>query len=126
MGIAAGSGRHEPEGLLPLTPAVFHILLALSDGERHGYGIMREIVAATQGQMRIGPGTLYRSIQKMLDDGLVKESVERPNTENDDERRRYYEMTDFGRAVAAAEAQRLAEIVREAQAKKLLPKLRST
>jgi DNA-binding PadR family transcriptional regulator len=112
--------------LLPLTPAMFHILLTLCDGGKHGYAIMREVESRSAGGVRIGPGTLYRSIQKMLDDGLVKETAERPNTENDDERRRYYEMTDFGRAVAAAEAERLAEVVREAQAKKLLPKLRST
>jgi DNA-binding PadR family transcriptional regulator len=112
--------------LLPLTPAMFHILLTLCDGGKHGYAIMREVESRSAGGVRLGPGTLYRSIQKMLDDGLVKETAERPNTENDDERRRYYEMTDFGRAVAAAEAERLAEVVREAQAKKLLPKLRST
>ena len=118
--------KREVGDLLPLTPAVFHILLTLCDGGKHGYAIMREVESRSAGGVRIGPGTLYRSIQKMLDDGLVKETVARPHTENDDERRRYYEMTDFGRAVATAEAQRLAEIVREAQAKKLLPKLRST
>lgn len=112
--------------LLPLTPAVFHILLTLCDSGKHGYAIMREVESRSAGRIRIGPGTLYRSIQKMLDDGLVTETAERPDTDNDDERRRYYEMTEFGRAVAAAEAQRLAEIVREAQARKLLPKLRST
>jgi len=112
--------------LLPLTPAVFHILLTLCDSGKHGYAIMREVELRSAGGVRIGPGTLYRSIQKMLDVGLVKEAADRRGTENDDDRRRYYEMTDFGRAVAAAEAQRLAEIVREAQAKKLLPKLRST
>jgi len=118
--------KRDAAELLPLTPAIFHILLTLCDGGKHGYAIMREVESRSAGGIRIGPGTLYRSIQKMLDDGLVKETVERPNTENHDERRRYYEMTDFGRAVAAAEAQRLAEIVREAQAKKLLPRLRST
>jgi DNA-binding PadR family transcriptional regulator len=112
--------------LLPLTPAVFQILLTLCDSGKHGYAIMREVELRSAGGVRIGPGTLYRSIQKMLDVGLVKETAEGPGTENDDDRRRYYEMTEFGRAVAAAEAQRLAEIVREAQAKKLLPKLRST
>ena len=118
--------KRDVADLLPLTPAVFHILLTLCDSGKHGYAIMREVELRSAGGVRIGPGTLYRSIQKMLDVGLVKEVADRRGTENDDDRRRYYEMTDFGRAVAAAEAQRLAEIVREAQAKKLLPKLRST
>ena len=110
-----------PEDLLPLTPAVFHILLALADGERHGYGIMQEIVAATEGQMRIGPGTLYRSIKQMLAAGMIEESDERPDPALDDERRRYYRLTGFGRQVAQAEAQRLARLVREAEARRLLP-----
>ncbi len=109
-----------PEDLLPLTPAVFHIMLALADGERHGYGIMQEIAAATEGQMRIGPGTLYRSIKQMLAAGLIEESDERPDPALDDERRRYYRLTGFGRQVAQAEAQRLARLVREATARKLL------
>jgi DNA-binding PadR family transcriptional regulator len=111
----------EPEALLPLSPAVFHILLALSNGERHGYGIMQEIAAATQGQMRIGPGTLYRSIKQMLAAGMIEESDERPDPVLDDERRRYYRLTGFGRRVAEAEAQRLAQLVRAAQARRLLP-----
>src|SRR6185369_13381672 len=111
--------RH-PEDLRPLTPAVFHILLALAEGERHGYGIMQEIAAATEGQMRIGPGTLYRSIKQMLAASLIEESDERPDPALDDERRRYYRLTGFGRQVAQAEAQRLARLVREATARKLL------
>jgi len=111
----------EPAELLPLTPAVFHILLALANGERHGYGIMQEIAAATQGQMRIGPGTLYRSIKQMLAAGMLEESDERPDPALDDERRRYYRMTGFGQRVAQAEALRLARLVREAQARRLLP-----
>jgi DNA-binding PadR family transcriptional regulator len=113
--------RQSPEELLPLTPAVFHILLALADGERHGYGIMQEIAAATGGQMRIGPGTLYRSIKQMLSAGMIEESDERPDPALDDERRRYYRLTGFGRQVAQAEAQRLARLVREAEARRLLP-----
>src|SRR5690349_10237473 len=97
--------NQRPEELLPLTPAVFHILLALANGERHGYGIMQEIAAATDGQMRIGPGTLYRSIKQMLAAGMIEESDERPDPELDDERRRYYRLTGFGRRVAQAEAQ---------------------
>lgn len=113
--------NQSPEELLPLTPAMFHILLALADGERHGYGIMQEIAAATQGQMRIGPGTLYRSIKQMLAAGMIEESDERPDPALDDERRRYYRLTGFGRQVAQAEAQRLARLVREAEARRLLP-----
>ena len=111
----------EPEELLPLSPAVFHILLALSSGEHHGYGIMQEIAAATDGQMRIGPGTLYRSIRQMLGAGMIEESDERPDPALDDERRRYYRLTGFGRRVAQVEAQRLAQLVRAAEARHLLP-----
>jgi DNA-binding PadR family transcriptional regulator len=107
--------------LLPLTPAVFHILLALANGERHGYGIMQEIAATTHGQMRIGPGTLYRSIKQMLAAGMLEESDERPDPALDDERRRYYRLTGFGRRVAQAEARRLARLVREAESRRLLP-----
>ena len=111
----------EPEELLPLSPAVFHILLALSAGERHGYGIMREVAAISHGQLRIGPGTLYRSLRQMLDAGMVEESDERPDPALDDERRRYYRLTGFGRQVAQAEAMRLARLVREAEARRVLP-----
>jgi DNA-binding PadR family transcriptional regulator len=108
------------EALLPLTPAMFHILLALSGGERHGYAIMREIAASTQGQLRVGPGTLYRSIKQMLAQGLIVEADERPNPALDDERRRYYRLTDFGQRVAAAEARRLARLVAQARQRRLL------
>jgi len=110
----------DAEALLPLTPAVFQILLALSDGERHGYAIMREIEASTQGQLRIGPGTLYRSIKQMLAQGLIAEADERPDPALDDERRRYYRLTDFGQRVAAAEARRLARLVAQARQRHLL------
>lgn len=115
------SPGHDAESLLPLTSAVFHILLALAGGERHGYGIMQEIAETTQGQMRIGPGTLYRSIKHMLTVGLIEESGERPDPTLDDERRRYYRLTAFGRQVAEAEALRLANLVREAASRHLLP-----
>jgi DNA-binding PadR family transcriptional regulator len=108
------------EALLPLTPAVFQILLALSGGERHGYAIMREVEASTQGQLRIGPGTLYRSIKQMLAQGLIAEADERPDPALDDERRRYYRLTDFGQRVAAAEARRLEQLVAQAREKHLL------
>lgn len=110
----------EAEKMLPLTPAVFHILLALADGERHGYAIMQEVAADTQGKVRMGPGTLYGSIKRMLAANLIEESDERPDPELDDTRRRYYRLTELGRRVAAAEAQRLSNLVRVAQAKCLL------
>ena len=110
----------EPRGMLPLTPAVLNILLALADEERHGYGIMQEVEARTEGETRLGPGTLYGSIKRMLADGLVEESDERPDPEMDDQRRRYYRITGFGQRVAAAEAGRLTSLVNTAAAKKLV------
>lgn len=112
--------KREPEALLPLTPAVFHILLALADTERHGYGIMQEISLRTDGKVRMGPGTLYGSIKRMLSDGLIEESGERPDPALADERRRYYRLTSFGLRVAQAEAHRLAQLVHIAQFKRLL------
>ena len=112
--------RRGPRDLLPLTPAVLHILLALADEERHGYGIMREVEERTGGETRMGPGTLYGSIKRMLADGLIEESDERPDPAMDDQRRRYYRITDFGRRVAGAEAERLQSIVTAARAKSVL------
>ena len=114
-----------PEEFLPLTPAMFHILLALADKERHGYHIMREVDERTNGNVQLGPGTLYGSIKRMMADGLIEELEERPDPDLDDERRRYYRLTDFGFRVASAEAQRLEQMVRSARAKKLLPRARS-
>jgi DNA-binding PadR family transcriptional regulator len=114
-----------PEEFLPLTPAMFHILLALADKERHGYHIMREVDERTSGNVKLGPGTLYGSIKRMMADGLIEELDERPDPELDDERRRYYRLTDFGFRVATAEAQRLEQMVRSARAKKLLPRTKS-
>lgn len=113
--------QRDAEELLPLTPAVFHILLALADSERHGYGIMQEIAARTNGKVRMGPGTLYGSIKRMLADGLIEVSDERPDPSMDDERRRYYRLTSFGQRVVQAEAQRLEQIVRVAYTKSILP-----
>jgi DNA-binding PadR family transcriptional regulator len=110
----------DPRTLLPLRPAVLHVLLALADEERHGYGIMREVERRTGGETHLGPGTLYGSIKHMLIDGLIEESDERPDPEMDDQRRRYYRITDFGRRVAGAEAERLAGLVSTAREKKLL------
>jgi DNA-binding PadR family transcriptional regulator len=109
------------EDHLPLTPAVFHILLALADRERHGYAIMQEVEATTEGRISMGPGTLYGSIKRLLRAGLIEESDERPDPALDDRRRRYYRLTDFGRRVAAAEAARLEEAVADARSKRLLP-----
>src|SRR5690349_12165107 len=111
----------DPEALLPLTPAVFHILLALAGGERHGYGIMQEVDTQTGGALRLGPGTLYGSIKRLLAAGLIVESAERPDPALDDERRRYYRLTGFGQRVVSAEAQRLAQLVAVARARHLLP-----
>ncbi len=112
--------RPGPESMIPLTPAVFHILLALADGERHGYGIMQTVTALSGGTVRLGPGTLYRSIKALLAGGLIAESTERPDPALDDERRRYYRLTDLGRRAAAAELRRLERLVTAAQATSLL------
>ena len=103
-----------------LTPAVFHILIALSDGEAHGYGIMQDVARFTNNETRLGPGTLYRSIQRMLVDGLIQELDIALGGEEDDDRRRYYRLTPRGLAVARAEARRLAVLVDAARARKLL------
>lgn len=117
-----GDDGREPEAMLPLTPAVLNVLLALADRERHGYGIMKEVEGRTGGGTRMGPGTLYGSIKRMLADGLIEESDERPDPEMDDERRRYYRITGFGLAVAGAESRRLAGLVVAAREKRLLPR----
>jgi DNA-binding PadR family transcriptional regulator len=106
----------------PLTPAVFHILLALSSGERHGYGIMKQVEADSQGKVTMGPGTLYGSLKRMLDAGLVRESDKRVDPEMDDERRIYYQITGAGAEALAAELQRYQRIVVLAQERKLFPK----
>ncbi len=98
-------GRNVDTSMGPLTPAVFHILLTLADGERHGYAIMQEIAARTAGRLAIGPGTLYGSIKRLLADGLIVEAEARPDLALDDERRRYYRLTDVGRRVAVTEDQ---------------------
>ena len=104
---------------LPLTPAVFHIMLALADGERHGYSILREVERYTEGRLKLGPTTLYRSIRQMLAAGYIAETEERPDPELDDERRRYYRLTDAGRRMALAETARLARLVSLAQSTSL-------
>jgi DNA-binding PadR family transcriptional regulator len=113
-----------PDDLLPLTPPVFHILLALSDGERHGYAIMQDVAADTGGSLKLGPGTLYGCLKRMLAARLVEESDERPDPALDDERRRYYRLTDLGARTVRAEAERLASAVSAARAKRLLSRKR--
>lgn len=108
-----------------LPPAVFHILVALGDQDRHGYAIMQDVAARTNGRMKLSPGTLYGAIKRMLDEGFIVEVDERPDADIDDERRRYYRLTARGRQVAKAEVDRLATLVRQARAVGLTPK-RST
>jgi DNA-binding PadR family transcriptional regulator len=113
-----------PEDYLPLTPAVIDIMLALGDDELHGYAIMQEVRRRTDGQRRLAPGTLYRSLRQMQERGLVEEAEERPDPGLDDERRRYYRLTNLGKKVAAAEIERLEGLVRTARSKGLVPKAR--
>lgn len=108
------------ESLAPLTPAVLHILLALADGERHGYGIMQEIAQFTGGQFTLGPGTLYRSIKQMLEQGLIVETETRADPALDDERRRYYKLTGKGERALRAELARLDALLRVARAHGLM------
>ena len=115
MGRPAGS-----RAARPLTPAMFHILLALAGGELHGYAIMREVEVLTGGAQRLGPGSLYGSIKRMLADGLIEECGERPDPAADDERRRYYRLTDLGRRAAGTEARRLEVLVVAARGRRLL------
>jgi len=100
-----------PEDFVPLPSATLHILVALTPGEKHGYAIMRDVEELSDGHVKMGPGTLYGSIKRMLKDGLIEEAEERPDPELDDQRRRYYRLTAVGRSVAAAEVRRLEAIV---------------
>src|SRR2546423_7150928 len=109
-----------PESQLPLAPASFQILLALVDGERHGYAIMKEVTTRTDGAVRLGPGTLYGALKRLLEGGLVEEGGERADPELSDDRRRYYRLTKFGLRVARLEARRLEAMVRAARRKHLI------
>jgi DNA-binding PadR family transcriptional regulator len=110
-----------PADFLPLPVATFHILMALADGDRHGYAIIQDIALRTGGEIRLSAGTLYRSIQRMLEQGLIVETRERPAADIDDERRRYYRLTGLGTAVAKAETARLAKLVRLARMSGFVP-----
>jgi len=109
------------DSFLPLTPNFFEILLTLAQGEAHGYAIMRRVEERTHGTVRLLPGTMYRAFYRLEELGLIEEAETRPDAELDDERRRYYRLTDLGRAVASAEAERLAEAVSTARRSHLLP-----
>jgi DNA-binding PadR family transcriptional regulator len=111
----------DPSTFLPLPPATFHILLAVADEDRHGYAIIQDVVARTGGELKLSAGTLYRSVQRMMEQGLIVEPRERPEPEYDDERRRYYRITPFGRKVAEVEARRLAQLVRMARQRGFAP-----
>jgi DNA-binding PadR family transcriptional regulator len=104
-----------PEDLLPLPPAVFHILIALADQDRHGYSIMQDVFARTGGAVQLSAGTLYSSIRRMLEQGLIQELNESPDPSSTDERRRYYRLARFGRRVAAAEVARLTSLLQQAR-----------
>ena len=109
---------------LPLTPAMFHVLAALADGEKHGYAILKEVAEQTQNEVRLSAGTLYGIIKRLLAEGMISECSERPAPELDDSRRRYYRLTDWGRQVARAEAERMEKLIAMARVKRLLKKLK--
>ena len=115
----SGTQAQSPDEHLPLTPAVSHIMLALADGEKHGYAIMREVEELSDGNLTMGPGTLYGSIKRMLGAGLIEETEGRPDPELDDQRRRYYRLTGLGERVLSAEMTRLEAMVRAAAARKV-------
>ncbi|HEY4878955.1 MAG TPA: PadR family transcriptional regulator [Candidatus Acidoferrales bacterium] len=111
--------NHDIQSQLPVTPAMFHILLALADGEKHGYAILKEVAQRTGDKVRLSAGTLYGNLARLESSGMIVESQKRPEVRFDDERRRYYRLTDFGREVAVAEANRMDEALGQARAKKL-------
>jgi DNA-binding PadR family transcriptional regulator len=111
-----------PESFLPLHRDTFHILVSLADRERHGYSVMQDVAERTNGMLRLSPSSLYASIKRLLEQGLIAELSDRPDPEHDDERRRYYRLTGLGTAVAMAEARRLERLLADARASGLLPK----
>ncbi len=116
-----GERSSDPQDLLPLTPVALNVLLALADGERHGYGIMLEVRERTAGRVRLGPGTLYGAIKRLKEGGLIEESGQRPDPEADDERRRYYRLSGLGAEVLGAEVERLEGLVSAARRKGAFP-----
>ncbi|MGB0033957.1 MAG: PadR family transcriptional regulator [Candidatus Acidiferrales bacterium] len=115
-------GKNETESNLPLTPAMFHVLLSLADGEKHGYAILKEVALRTGGKVQLSAGTLYGIIKRLNEEGWIVESGKRPSAVFDDERRRYYRLTELGRRVAMAEARRLEELLVMARTKNLIRK----
>ena len=111
----------KPDSLLPMPTAVFHILIALADRDRHGYSIMQDVAARTEGKVQLSAGTLYSSIRRMLEQALIEELAESPDPSSTDERRRYYRLTRFGKRVAAAEVERLNDLVQQARETGLVP-----
>ena len=114
--------RFVPERHLPLTPAMFQVLVALADGEKHGYAIIKEVARRSDGKLRLRAGTLYTAIRRMLEQGLIEELRDSPDPGSADERRRYYRVTRMGRDVALAEAKRFSELLDQARATKLIPR----
>jgi DNA-binding PadR family transcriptional regulator len=112
----------DPESFLPLHRDTFHILVSLADRDRHGYAVMQDVLDRTNGKLRFSPSSLYASIRRLLEQGLIEELAERPDPSNDDERRRYYRLTRLGRDVAKAEARRLERLLGDARASGLLPR----
>ena len=116
--------RRDPGSLLPLTPGMFQVLIALADNEKHGYAIIKEVARRTNGEIALSAGTLYTIIRRFEQEGVIAESAERPDAALDDERRRYYRLTDFGRDVARAEGRRMETALGMARAKNLIPRAR--
>ncbi len=119
---ASRLGDPDPESFLPLHRDTFHILVSLADRDRHGYAVMQDVLERTHGKLRFSPSSLYASIKRLLEQGLIEELAERPDPSNDDERRRYYRLTRLGRDVAKAEARRLERLLGDARATGLLPR----
>jgi DNA-binding PadR family transcriptional regulator len=120
--MAHGDPR-DPHDLLPLPASTFHVLLVLAEGEKHGYAVMREVERISEGAVKMGPGTLYGTIKRMLESGLCEESGERPDPDLDDERRRYYRITGLGEKVVTAEVRRLATMIERSVLRRLSPRL---
>ena len=114
--------KRDPQSLLPLTPAMLHVLLALADGDKHGYAVIKEVSRRTEGAVTLGAGTLYALVKRLLAEGLILETDDRPDPSLDDERRRYYRLAPFGREVAVAEIRRHEQIVAQARLKRLVPR----
>ncbi len=116
--------RHDPDALLPLTSGMFQVLIALADGDKHGYAIIKEVARRTSGEIVLSAGTLYAIIRRFVQESVIEEAAGRPNPALDDERRRYYRLTNFGRDVARAEAIRMETALGMARAKNLIPRTR--